>query len=201
MGIGGGNEERRVKKAGRYWQQNFFPSDEERKNAFLSFRQAFIFCMKTVFFEASTWLPVAPESVCAWHENPANLRLISPPWLRVHSVTAEPVARVGETFLVEVSQLGVPLRWRGAWQRVERPHLLEDIGLECPFAAWRHAHAFVGQGQGTRMTDRVECVLPSSWGWIPGASLGVRIVFALMFYGRHRATRRFFAQQSMAHPE
>jgi ligand-binding SRPBCC domain-containing protein len=172
----------------------FFPPDEERKNAFFCFRQALIYLMKSISFRASTWLPVLPEVVCVWHENPGNMRMILPPWLRVRSIEADPRAQVGETFHVQLTQFGFPMSWRGQWQRVQSPHCLEDIGLECPFAAWQHTHEFLREGEGTRMTDRVECVLPTSWGWIPGAGLAVRGVLTLMFADRHRATRAFFSR-------
>lgn len=126
------------------------------------------------------------------------MRMILPPWLRVRSIEARPDARVGEEFDIQLTQFGFPMRWRGQWNKVLSPHLLEDIGVACPFAAWQHRHEFLSEGQGTRMTDRVDCVLPSSWGWMPGAGIAVQMVLGFLFWSRHRATRTFFANASKA---
>jgi ligand-binding SRPBCC domain-containing protein len=152
------------------------------------------------YFSRSVVLGAPPDVVCRWHENPQNLREISPPWLRIHEVRAAPVAEVGGEFFLHVSQLGFPLRWHGRWIEVRRPQLLVDDALASPFSEWRHEHHFVAEGAGTRMTDVVRCRLGAPWGRLPGARLGLWVLFSLMFWGRHRATREFFRRHPGADP-
>lgn len=151
-----------------------------------------------ISFTRSVHLPAPPDVVCRWHENPHNLRVISPPWLKIHEVRAESSARVGAEFYLHVTQLGFPLRWRGVWREVNRPHLLVDGAIASPFAEWRHEHHFAPDGPGTLMTDVVRCRLGSPWGCFPGRRLALQVVFVLMFAGRHQATREFFKKQTVA---
>jgi ligand-binding SRPBCC domain-containing protein len=150
------------------------------------------------YFTRSAWLPAAPDVVCRWHENPRNLRSICPPWLKVRDVIAEAVARPGEEFFLHVSQFGFPLRWRGIWLEVDRPHLLVDGAISSPFATWRHEHHFAPARGGTEMTDKVRCQLRPPLACLPGANLALRLVFTVMFRGRHQATRDYFTRDPQA---
>lgn len=152
--------------------------------------------MKLVFFRASTLVAASPEEVCLWHENPHNLRLVSPPWIRIDQIVAETIARTGQEFALELAQCGIPMRWRGRWLTVQRPRLLIDEGVECPFPGWRHAHRFENCKNGCMLIDEVTCGVPGCVAWIPGSAMGLRFVLWLMFLGRHRATRDYFAKRA-----
>jgi ligand-binding SRPBCC domain-containing protein len=150
--------------------------------------------VETFFFEASTPVTASPEALFAFHENPANIRLIAPPSLKLASVESAERAVVGGEFRIRARQFGLPIDWTGRWEVVEPPVRLVDVGVRSPFALWRHSHCFRAEGAGAVMTDRVEYVLSGGVAGRWMSALLLPFVFAGMFRARHRATRRYFAQ-------
>lgn len=147
-------------------------------------------------FQSSTRVPAAPEELFRFHENPHNLRLISPPGLKILGIEAEESARPGENFTVAVRPWPLTLRWTGRWEKVEPPRLLVDTGVSCPFRHWRHSHVFEPHPEGgSLLTDRIEFALPWSRGGPLGDLLARHVVFPAMFAARHAATRSYFSRQ------
>jgi ligand-binding SRPBCC domain-containing protein len=144
-------------------------------------------------FTRSTLVPAPPEALFRFHENPHNLRRISPPGLRILDIRAAETARPGEEFTVAVRQAPLTLRWTGRWETVTPPGLLVDTGVKCPFARWRHHHIFAPHPDGSMLTDRVEFRLPWHLGGPFGDLVCRHLVFPRMFAARHAATRRHFA--------
>jgi hypothetical protein len=143
-------------------------------------------------FESATVLTADQIDVFHFHENPENIRKISPPFLRIPELHANPVAREGEKFTLHLRVFGVPILWRGEWAQVVSPALLLDTASIFPFRTWRHEHRFVSRGAETEMIDVVIYQLP--WG-IFGRLLGAtvfRMLLVAMFVGRHQATRTYF---------
>lgn len=133
--------------------------------------------------------------VFAFHENPKNIEKIAPPSLRIQRVDCEVRASLNDFFRIEASQFGLPIHWLGRWEKVERPHLLLDSGVESPFKIWRHSHIFQEHPDGCLMTDHVEFLLKGGWpGWLI-SKLMMPFIFGAMFRSRHEATRRWFANQ------
>ena len=143
-------------------------------------------------FTRSTLVPASPEELFRFHENPHNLRRISPPGLRILEIRAGETARPEEEFTIAVRQGPLTLRWTGRWETVQSPHLLLDTGVHCPFALWRHHHIFEPHTEGSLLTDRVEFRLPVRLGGPAGDLFCRLVVFPRMFAARHAATRRFF---------
>lgn len=146
-------------------------------------------------FERTILLEASPEAVYAFHEDPRNIPKISPPSLRVERVECTVPAVPGGLFLVAVRQFGMPLTWEGFWEEAVPSGRLVDGARKSPFRHWRHHHLFRPADGGTLMTDRVEYALP--FGFL-GRLLDVtvmRVVFAVMFRARHRATKAFFARK------
>ena len=146
-------------------------------------------------FTRSTLVSATPEELYRFHENPHNLRRISPPGMRILEIRAGEMARVGEEFTVAVRQGPLTLRWTGRWETATAPRLLVDTGVKCPFALWRHHHIFEPHADGTRMTDRVEFRLPWHLGGPVGDLVCRWLVFPRMFAARHAATRASFASR------
>ena len=144
-------------------------------------------------FARSTIIAASPENLFAFHENPHNLRRISPPGMQILEINAHHIARPGEEFTVAVRQGPLTLRWTGRWETVEAPCVLVDIGVRCPFSTWRHSHIFESQSGGSLLTDRVEYRLRWRFGGPPADWIMGRLIFPRMFAARHAATLTFFA--------
>ena len=143
-------------------------------------------------FQRATILPADIAEVFAFHENPANIRKISPFFLKVIDVQGNTVAAVDDTFALKLRIFGFHLSWNGFWAEVHNPTLLVDTASIFPFQKWRHEHRFESVSEGTRMTDCV--VYELSFGVI-GRLFGAtvfRVLFLVMFLGRHLATRNYF---------
>jgi ligand-binding SRPBCC domain-containing protein len=89
-------------------------------------------------------------------------------------------------------------RWVAIHSDVEAPDGFTDTALESPFPFWVHRHAFSPVGSGrSRLTDTVWFVPPT---WLPRRVGGVLVggVLRVMFWWRHRATRRALARSGSA---
>ncbi len=151
--------------------------------------------MEKIFFRWQSPQPVPPEVLFAFHENPANLRHVQPPGLRIEELQAAPQAVAGEGFRLVVRQLGLRLDWRGLWLRVEPPGLLVDTAPEGPLPFFAHHHCFLAPPPGNRspgiLRDEVYLELPQSIAWWPFVAVAVRLALVGMFHYRHAATRRY----------
>ncbi len=147
-------------------------------------------------FTRSCLLPATVAELFLFHENPHNLRHISPPGMHILEIRAGEAARPGAEFTIAVRQGPLTLRWTGRWETVESPRLLTDTGVRCPFALWRHSHIFEPHPEGALLTDRVEFRLPWLLGGPAGDLVCRLIVFPRMFASRHAATRDWFARRA-----
>ena len=147
-------------------------------------------------FTRSCLLPATVEELFLFHENPHNLRHISPPGMHILEIRAGEAARPGAEFTIAVRQGPLTLRWTGRWETVESPRLLTDAAVRCPFALWRHSHIFEPHPEGAFLTDRVEFRLPWLLGGPAGDLVCRLIIFPRMFASRHAATRDWFARRA-----
>jgi ligand-binding SRPBCC domain-containing protein len=145
-------------------------------------------------FSRSSLIPATPEELFDFHQDPHNLRRISPPGLHILEIRADHAASPGEEFTVAVQQGPLTLRWTGRWETVYSPRLLVDSGVRCPFAFWKHHHIFEPRPEGSLLTDRVEFRLPWLLGGPAGDLVCRLLVFPRMFAARHAATRAWFAR-------
>ncbi|MTD17154.1 cyclase [Nakamurella sp. YIM 132087] len=67
----------------------------------------------------------------------------------------------GETVSWRAVHFGIPWRMTSRITRYRRPDLFVDEQVAGPFGIWRHAHLFVPDGAGTRMTDVVHFRSPA----------------------------------------
>ena len=148
-------------------------------------------------FVKETVIDAGIDEVYAFHENPENVRQISPGWQRVAEVRARQTAVPGESFVLKIRLFGViPLVWEGVWRTVEKPTLLVDEIVRGPFYSWRHEHRFRATGPSqTLMTDHVTYqFFPGALGRFFGETAG-RLQFHFMFADRQARTRRWLREK------
>ena len=123
--------------------------------------------------ERTTLINSPTELVFQFHDDPRNLLKILPPYLRVDIVEVPKSLKRGA--VLKYAMFVGPLRfdWTGEIVEYESPSQFVDIQTKGPFHNYRHAHVFVPEGSGTRMTDIIEYELPLG----PLAELANRIHF------------------------
>ena len=115
----------------------------------------------TRVLETATQLPRRPDVAFEFFANAENLEIITPPELAFQILTPTPIT-ISEGAIIDyrLRLFGVPFRWRtriAIWE----PHVeFMDEQIRGPYRLWRHRHTFATEGEGTRMTDRVEYRLP-----------------------------------------
>jgi ligand-binding SRPBCC domain-containing protein len=140
------------------------------------------------FFEKSVWIAASPGAVFRFHERPDALPLLTPkfPPVRMISRSGDGIS-VGTRVELRV----VVFHWIAVHTVYEQDRLFVDEQVQGPFAKWIHRHEFSAEGSGTRLTDRIEFVLPG--GELVNKLLGwaVRPGLKDMFQHRHRVTKQY----------
>ena len=90
--------------------------------------------------------------------------------------------------------LGIPLTWRSRITGYDPPHGFRDIQLSGPYRSWDHRHAFVADGDRTRISDVVEYSLPLGPLGDVAHALTVRSQLEEIFRHRARAIRSIYAR-------
>lgn len=108
------------------------------------------------------WVPTPLDATFQFFERPQNLPLITPPWLGLELLTAEPLVMArGLTIDYRVRVLGWPTRWRSLIDEWDPPHRFRDIQVRGPYRRWDHRHWFRAQAGGTLVEDVVVYELPA----------------------------------------
>jgi ligand-binding SRPBCC domain-containing protein len=124
----------------------------------ISFKQKDFFTYKIL---TSQVLPLSPDGVFHFFEDPRNLSTITPQWLdfrMINSNNAEVFK--GAQFVYTIRWLGVKIRWRTKITDYEKPVRFTDIQLSGPYRSWQHIHTFEKIPEGTRMHDDVTYRIP-----------------------------------------
>ena len=145
-------------------------------------------------FTHASPIQATPEELYRFHENPHNIRAVSPPSLHILRVEAEETARPGENFTLTLRQGPCTIRWAGRGEEAVPPESLIDTAINGPFTVWRHQHLFHSQEDGsTLLTDRVTFQLPWYLGGILADGIVRHLIFPSIFRARHSATRKWFS--------
>jgi ligand-binding SRPBCC domain-containing protein len=110
---------------------------------------------------ASQVLPLPPEHVFPFFEDPRNLFEITPDWLDFRMMDpGQSAVFEGAEFGYTIRWLGIRIRWRSRITDYRPPNRFADIQLIGPYRSWHHVHTFERVPQGTLMRDEVTYELP-----------------------------------------
>lgn len=106
-------------------------------------------------------LPIARAEVFEFFSNPANLEVLTPPWLNF-KITENPGA-LSEGALIRYSLRlhGIPLHWLTRIEDWQPGESFVDTQLAGPYKLWHHTHEFVDTVEGgTLIRDIVRYKVP-----------------------------------------
>ena len=106
-------------------------------------------------------VPRPLDEVFAFFSDARNLEQITPPLVRFHVTTPQPIVmRPGLLIDYQLRIRGVPVRWQSeitAWEPSTR---FVDEQRRGPYKFWRHEHRFEPCNGGTRVLDEVHYGVP-----------------------------------------
>lgn len=137
-----------------------------------------------------TQINAPPDVVFRFHESPAALTQLIPPWENMKLVESAGSLRAGSRVVLRGSLGVIPIEWVAIHTEYDPPHMFADRQESGPFAYWYHRHRFLDDGQGgTLLRDEVEYAIPLG---VIGRWLGGWLVcrkLEAMFAYRHEKTR------------
>ena len=143
-------------------------------------------------------LPLPVDQVFRFFADVENLERITPPELAFHVVTPTPIVITEGTIIdFRLRLFGVPFSWRTRIVQWRPNDQFIDEQIRGPYSSWRHLHTFAPCEDGTRMTDRVEYLLP----FRPAGSLALPLVrrqLDRIFRYRARTIRLLLAEDGIS---
>ena len=143
-------------------------------------------------FVRSVVIDAPVETVFAFHEREDALPLLTPPFPPVRLVSKTGGLEPGSRVELRVGFL----RWVAVHTAYEKDRLFVDEQREGPFALWVHRHEFEDLGCASRLTDRVQYLLPG--GPLVNLLFAWTVTLGLhqMFRHRHKVTRQLCVNAS-----
>lgn len=99
-------------------------------------------------------LPVTREEAFAFFSDAGNLERITPPELKFHIITPQPIRiRQGTLIDYKLRLRGFPVKWRTEIAVWDPPHAFVDRQLRGPYKQWIHRHTFVEIDSATTLIE------------------------------------------------
>ncbi len=145
--------------------------------------------------EFTTHIPATPKQLFEFHLDITNVRIITPPFIRIRFASKPDIIRQGSCITVEIKQFGIWLPWEITIEQLHENSSMTDRQTgKGPFSYWKHEHLFSPSGTGTLLTDRLSYQLPfGRIGKIFDALL-FRHVQRWIFRYRHKKTAEYFSK-------
>jgi ligand-binding SRPBCC domain-containing protein len=107
-------------------------------------------------------LDLPREKVFEFFADAGNLERITPPELKFHIISAQPIILgKGVSIDYQLKLRGFPVKWRTEISEWNPPHLFVDRALKSPYRQWIHRHVFSeNESGGTDIEDVVRYRLP-----------------------------------------
>lgn len=137
-------------------------------------------------FYAEQFIPLPPDKVFPFFQDPHNLERMTPPMLQFHieKVSGSEVKQ-GTHIDYTLKIRGVPAKWRTEIDEWQPPFKFVDSQVRGPYSSWRHTHEFRPFCGGTLMVDKVNYRVPLGYlGWLLGGKLVRRDVENIFSYRR-----------------
>jgi ligand-binding SRPBCC domain-containing protein len=147
--------------------------------------------MTMMQFVKESRIAAPPDVVFAFHESPAALERLAPPWERVEVIEGGQSLKPGERVVLLTGLGPFRLRWVAEHTEYEPGRMFADRQVEGPFASWYHRHLFLEDGHGgTLLRDIVDYEPPLGWvgQFLAGGLLEAKL--RKLFDYRHETTRR-----------
>lgn len=137
-------------------------------------------------------LAASPAAVFRFHESPAALTALIPPWENMRVAETSGSLQSGSRVVLKGRLFAiVPVTWVALHTEYEPPHLFADRQVSGPFSSWYHRHRFLDDGAGgTILRDEVDYSVPlGALGQFFGGWLITRQLDRMFTY-RHETTKR-----------
>ena len=138
-----------------------------------------------------------PEEVFLFHTDVNNLVKISPSFVKVSVLHADPPG-LGQEVHIKVMQFGIfPIIMKMKFIEYEYPKVLTDMQLTGIFKSLKQVRIIEDIGDGyTRLTDKFEYEMPFGFLGIIAHVLFVRAMIQSMFTFRQNATKKLLESNS-----
>jgi uncharacterized protein len=148
-------------------------------------------------FRADQFVPRPLPEVFEFFSQAENLGQLTPPWLNFHILSVDPTpVRKGTLIKYSLRWRIFPIRWTTEIVEWDPPHRFVDVQLKGPYKLWHHEHRFVAEGNGTRILDEVQYLLPFGFLGSIAHALKVKKDVSAIFDYRTQAVRRLFGSTS-----